>query len=82
VNFHVEQWYTCGLDYGIVEVYLNGKKVDEWDGYTPSVVRRKTDFEATFKNGENALTFVIERKNDASTGFLGGLDCYRLTPEQ
>jgi len=46
------------------------------------VVRRKTDFEATFKNGENALTFVIERKNDASTGFLGGLDCYRLTPEQ
>lgn len=81
-TFNVELWYTVAPDYGIAQLWLNGAKVHEWDGYGAAVARQKTQFPIAIKEGENALEIKVETKNDQSTGFMAGIDCFKLTPQQ
>ena len=77
----IEIWYTSGPDYGQVELWLNGQKVCEWDGYNADgIVRRKwesTDPITLVRDG-NTVELRVVGKNDASDGFHAGWDCFRL----
>jgi hypothetical protein len=83
LDYMVELWYTAGPDYGRAELWMNGKKLCGWDGYNPSCVVRKMLYEKfpmTLKASDNILELRVTGKNEASSGFLAGLDCYRTTP--
>lgn len=74
-------WYTRAPDYGKVEVWLNGEKIAAWDGYNESgVVRDKTSANAAVKPGDNLFELRVVGKNDASSGFLAGIDCLKQGP--
>jgi len=82
-DYALEVWYTAGPDYGRCELWLNGAKVCEWDGFNGSgVIRKKLDKPGpiTIKPSGNILELRVVGKNDTSTGFLAGWDCYRVTP--
>jgi hypothetical protein len=77
----LDVWYTAGPDYGRVELWLNGEKILEWDGYhAGSVVRKKiqTATPITIRREGNSVGFRIVGKNEASSGYLAGWDCYCL----
>ncbi|MCX5758309.1 MAG: DUF2961 domain-containing protein, partial [Candidatus Hydrogenedentes bacterium] len=79
-EYKIEVWYTAAPDYGTCELWMNGEKVASWDGYrAEGVARRKTEFPVTLKSGNNAMELRITGKQDASTGFFAGIDCYRAT---
>jgi len=83
-NFLFEIWYTAGPNYGQCELWLNGQKIGAWDGYnTGGMARKKLDTKnpGSIKPAENVLEVRITGKNPASTGYLAGFDCYRLTPQ-
>ena len=78
--YKVELWYTGAPDYGTCELWVNGEKAAAWDGYDAGgVVRRKIEFPITLKAGANTMELRITGKNDASQGFMAGLDCYRIS---
>jgi hypothetical protein len=80
-TYRLHWWVTAGPDYGTCELWFNQAKVCEWDGYhAGGVVRRKiekTDPITVLPSG-NVLEIRITGKNDASSGFRAGLDCYRV----
>lgn len=79
-TYKVELWYTVAPDYGTCELWLNGEKVTSWDGYhEEGVEREKLEFPVALKPGDNTLELRVTGKNEASKGFLAGLDCYRVT---
>lgn len=82
-NYNLEVWYTAGPAYGCCELWLNGVKVGAWDGYEPSgVVRKKLDTVAPIailKDG-NVLELRVTGKNEKSTEFMVGWDCFRVSP--
>jgi hypothetical protein len=81
-TYKLEQWYTAAPDYGTCELWLNGQKVAEWDGYNKEgVVRKKNEFTVTTKTGNNTVELRITGKNAASEGYYAGIDCWRLTPQ-
>ena len=82
-NYMLEVWYTAGPDYGRCELWLNGAKVCDWDGFDASgVVRKKVEGASpvTVKPSGNVLELRVVGKNDSSKGFLAGWDCYRAVP--
>lgn len=82
-DYMLELWYTAGPDYGRCELWLNGKKLCQWDGFNHSgVVRKKLQKQvpATLKPGENAIELRVTGKNERSSGFRAGWDCYRANP--
>lgn len=79
--FNVELWFTRAPDYGTVELWLDGVKLTGWDGYDASgVTRGKIAFPVTIKAGEMTLELRVTGKNEQSTGFLAGLDCFSIKP--
>jgi hypothetical protein len=82
-DYALEVWYTAGPNYGRAELWLNGAKVCEWDGFNANgVVRKKVEKPSpiTIKPTGNIIELRVVGKNDASNGFLAGWDCYRVTP--
>ena len=82
-DYTIEVWYTAGPNYGRCELWLNGAKVCEWDGFNASgVVRKKVEKPGliTIKPSGNILELRVAGKSDSSSGFLAGWDCYRVTP--
>lgn len=82
-QYGLEFWYTAGPDYGIGELWLNGKKVCDWDGFSSGkVVRKKLDPPGTITllPEGNVIELRIVGKNEASTGFHAGWDCFRVNP--
>lgn len=82
-KYNVDWWYTAGPDYGLCELYLNDQKICEWDGYAKEgVVHRKLDkpTPVTVSSGENFMEIRIVGKNEGSSGFKAGLDCFRVVP--
>ncbi|HPO15059.1 MAG TPA: DUF2961 domain-containing protein [Candidatus Hydrogenedentes bacterium] len=74
----VELWYTRAPDYGIVELWLNGVKAAQWDGFNKTgVIRDKIEFPAQIGAGKNTFELRITGKNPESTGFLAGIDCIK-----
>ena len=77
----LELWYTAGPNYGKVELWLNGDRICEWDGYNADgLVRKKwtsVDPITLLRDG-NLVELRIVGKNEASSGFYAGWDCFRL----
>lgn len=71
-------WYTCAPDYGTVELWINGAKAAEWDGYNAdNVIRKSIQFPVSLKEGANAIEIRVTGKNEKSNGFFAGIDCVR-----
>jgi hypothetical protein len=82
-DYALEVWYTAGPNYGRCELWLNGMTAAKWDGFNADgVVRKKVEKPGpiTIKPTGNVLELRVVGKNDASTGFLAGFDCYRVGP--
>ena len=80
-TYKLEVWYTAAPDYGLCELWFNGQKLGEWDGYNDVVARRKADFHITVNEGENNSSELrITGKNEKSTGYFAGIDCFRVGP--
>lgn len=80
-TYSLEIWHTAGPDYGICEVWLNGEKVAEWDGYNADgVVRKKLEERAvmTLRGEGNELEVRITGKQEESKGYKAGWDCSRV----
>jgi hypothetical protein len=77
----LEIWYTAAPDYGTCELWVNGQKAAAWDGFAPSVQRKKTKGSLEIKEGENKVELRVTGKNEKSTGYLAGIDCFRVKPE-
>lgn len=83
-TYAIEVWYTAGPDYGRCELWANGKKVCEWDGYNADgVVRKKLEQPGTLvlTPADNTIEMRIVGKNEASKGYRVGYDCYRVAPK-
>lgn len=79
-NKKLELWVTKAPDYGTCEIWANGEKVTQWDGFDANgVSRAKVDGAMTLKEGENTVELRITGKNADSAGFFAGIDCYRIT---
>ena len=83
-SYDVEWWYTAGPMYGQCELWFNGTKVCAWDGYQAGkIVRRKLSETTSIsvRPANNILELRIVGKNDSASGYLVGLDCYRVVPK-
>ena len=72
-------WYTAGPDYGQCELWINGEKSCAWDGFNAGgVVRKKLDTPGTMtiKESNNTIELRVVGKDDASSGYLAGFDCF------
>ena len=79
--YTLQFWYTGAPDYGRCELFVNDAKVAEWDGYNEGAVARKAmELPVSLNKGANKVELRVVGKNDKSTGFHAGLDCYRLKP--
>lgn len=82
-TYPFDVFYTVGPDYGRCELWLNGAKLCEWDGYNEEGVARKhmsSPKPLGIKPDKNVLELRIVGKNPKSTGFRAGLDCFRIKP--
>jgi len=82
-SFKLVVYGTRAGDYGIVQYWLNGKKVGSpIDGYDPEVVptKRIELGQVDVKKGKARLKMEVIGKNTRSTGFMAGLDCVVLEP--
>ncbi len=82
-RYALDVWYTAGPDYGRCELWINGVKTCEWNGFhADGLVRKKIDEPSTItvlKSG-NVLELRVVGKDSASKGFKAGWDCHRVTP--
>jgi len=81
-RYHVILYYTCGPDYGEVDIFYDGKKVGAISGYRPEVFPggglRLNDLRV--HDGRLPLHFVISGKARKATGYAVGLDALVLEP--
>ena len=79
---HLTLTMTAANDFGLAEIYLNGKKIQEAvDFYAPEVLTRKILIpEAAFSKGINLLAFKNTGKNFKSKGYYLGLDTILIEP--
>ncbi len=81
-TYRVEQWSTVAPDYGICEWWINGKRVYQWDAFkADGVARVKHEFTVTLEPGPLDIEFRITGKNEESTGYFAGIDCWRVTKQ-
>lgn len=74
-------WYTAAPDYGICELWVNGEKAGEWNGYNAEGVQRDAvEFPLALKDGENKFELRVTGKDPDSSGYFAGIDCIRLSP--
>ncbi|WP_020390567.1 DUF2961 domain-containing protein [Kribbella catacumbae] len=83
-NYNLSAALTKAVDYGIVDVSIDGTKAASFDGYVPSgVTTQKVDLgRRTLAAGKHQLTIALTGKNAAATGDLAGLDYLELELEQ
>jgi hypothetical protein len=76
----LELYATRAPDFGMVEVLLDGQPLASFDAWGLSVVATGALRlgERYLAAGTHELTFVVRRKNPASTGFHLGLDALAL----
>ncbi|MFP4057568.1 MAG: DUF2961 domain-containing protein [Candidatus Brocadiia bacterium] len=78
-------YYTKAVDYGTVQLHLDGKPVGRpFDGFHRGVVPSgKVSYGAVeLTQGAHRLKFVVVGKNEASTGHFVGIDCLTLRPAE
>ncbi|MCC6145393.1 MAG: DUF2961 domain-containing protein [Candidatus Hydrogenedentes bacterium] len=83
-DYTVDWWYTTGPDYGQCELWLNGEKVAAWDGYSakgPQRQKLNPPAPTTVKPADNKFEVRVVGKNEKSTGYHVGLDCYLANPK-
>ena len=84
-KYRVGMQLTKALDYGIVQLYLDGEKLGEpIDLYNKSVVAQRPAVmgEHELTAGEHKLTVEIVGANDqAIKNYMFGLDYVKLDPE-
>ena len=76
-------YYTKAIDYGIVQLHVDGKAVGKpFDGFNNGVVPSgKVDYGTIeLAAGKHPLKFQVAGKNEAATGYYVGIDCVTLTP--
>ena len=83
-NYNLHIFYSKGPDYGNVSVFMNDQKVGEIKGYYPTVYPGGS---ITLDNINNPgkelnLKFVVEGKEELSSGFYVGLDGISLEPKR
>jgi hypothetical protein len=79
-SFTLEVWHTTGPDYGTCELWINDASLGSLDTYSENVTRQKADVPVTLSSGANKLELRVTGKNEKSSGFQIGVDCYRLSP--
>lgn len=71
--------FTTAKDYGIIEIYINGKLVGTFDGYNTSVAHKAASFgDVTLNKGANTVEFKIVGKNASATNYFVGIDYIKL----
>ena len=83
-SYDMQLWYTAGPEYGQCELWVNGEKACAWDGFSPDrVVRKKLEikFQINLQLDNNIIELRVIGKNEASSGYLVGWDCYILDPK-
>ncbi|MBM4039399.1 MAG: DUF2961 domain-containing protein, partial [Planctomycetes bacterium] len=81
-RYDLDVYYTKAVDYGIVQLHLDGKPIGKpFDGFNNGVIPSgKVPYGAVeLAAGKHQLKFEVTGKNDASTGFYAGIDCLTLT---
>jgi len=82
-TYQITWWYTAGPDYGQCEIWFNGTKVGEWDGYQAGApARRKLErrFPITVRPSGNVMEVRVTGKNASATGYRVGVDCFKVLP--
>jgi len=83
-RYRIDGYFTKSYDYGIFEVYLDGKKLKRTsiDGYSPKVVASGEIKlgKKKLSEGNHILKFTVKDKNKKSAGYMIGIDCFKLTP--
>lgn len=84
-TYRLTGYFTKARDYGIGQLYWNGRKVGQpLDAFnSPNVVATgAVDLGAVHANqGDNVLRVEVIGKNPKSIGYMFGLDCLLLKPE-
>jgi len=78
VRYKIKVWYTAGPEYGQAELWYNGTKACEWDGYNADGVVRKMVMSpepVEVTGSANVFEIRVVGKNQASSGYLVGWDC-------
>ncbi len=82
-RYELDVYYTKAVDYGIVQLSLDGKPLGKpFDGFNNGVIPSgKVPYGAVeLAAGKHQLKFEVIGKNDGATGFYAGVDCLALTP--
>jgi hypothetical protein len=83
-SYELDVYFTKAPDYGIVEVLVDGKVVGKpFDGYSPTVEPSgKVNFGIIeLSKGKHSIEFRTVGKNEKSTNYFMGIDCFTLTPK-
>lgn len=82
-RYELAVYYTKAVDYGIVQLSLDGKPLGKpFDAFNNGVIPGgKVDYGTVeLAAGKHQVKFEIVGKNDASVGFYAGVDCLTLRP--
>jgi hypothetical protein len=82
-RYELAVYYTKAVDYGIVQLHLDGKAIGQpFDGFNNGVIPSGRIAYGTVElaAGKHPLKFEVTGKNAASTGYYAGIDCITLTP--
>ncbi|MFQ6133395.1 MAG: glycoside hydrolase family 172 protein [Armatimonadota bacterium] len=80
-DYKVSAFFTKAIDYGIVQVQIDGTDIGEpFDGFNDGVIPsgRVVLGNRHLTKGNHRLTFKVVGKNDKSTSFMVGVDCVTL----
>jgi len=83
-RYDLAVYYTKAIDYGIVQLSLDGKTLGEpFDGFNQGVIPSGKVSYGTVEltEGKHPLKFEVIGKNPAATGFYAGIDCLTLAPK-
>jgi len=84
-RYELGVYYTKAIDYGIVQLSLDGKTLPlgkPFDGFNNGVIPSgKVSYGAVdLAEGKHQVKFEMIGKNPAATGFFAGIDCLTLVP--
>lgn len=80
-TYPFDVYYTAGPDYGRCELWLNGEKLCEWDGYNADGIVRKqmsSPKPLLITSDTNVLEIRVNGKSQNASGYLAGIDCIRV----
>jgi len=80
-RYELAAYYTKAVDYGIVQLHVDGKAVGKpFDGFNNGVIPsgKVPCGTVELKGGKHQVKFEVVGKNAAATGFYMGVDCLTL----